>query len=1149
MQKLGKVRARMAMVLNNAMEDHFTPVMIERGLDYYRAGKVRTISHTGNGKRIVGSVKGTRSRPYDVEILLDLDRECILDASCTCPVAFDCKHAVAVCMEYADDCYDDDDDVDDYGITSVSTLSYGRASSSSKSKTVTEAQNSYAPDSARSESGVRSHVRSALERLAVSFARSDSESAERKPTSKQQILLYVLKPGYRDRLDVEVVCANINKSGGIGAAREYPLSSIAFGHTSFANKQDVEIARFWAQTGKYGMFQSNDLPEDPELLEILIRRAVATNRCVFGDKDGPVLSMGPDIEGSLRWLFDGASHCLQVAFGADDKRRSGLTTFLQGPVPMYVNLEKRIVGKIITNLPPDVLDAAVDLPAIFPGDLPGVRLWLQKYDPRGAIPLPAAGVETEVVAVKPIPQLWVESRKSSVQLRNKAGKEVSSTSDVASLSFDFPGLPVNSFGEPQEVTTADEKKIVLHRPDLKAIPGLVQELKDIGIDEVALTGQKGGTRYFQSSSPSGWIQLLENADSMRSRGWNIHIDKSFQYEVVKAPESDADWFMEVDQEAGWWFSLNLGIVVDNTRHSLLPILGSLLHQMKGRYTPDALDKLAQDGRVTVPLSGGKKYVKLPVERIKPLFDALIEVLMLEPNREKARLSAIAVAPLVDSFDLIGKASAKLKKFAKRLLKPVGKVEAPQGLRTQLRDYQLQGLAWLQLLGEMELGGILADDMGLGKTVQTLAHLLVEKESGRLDNPALVVCPTSVLPNWLAEARRLAPDLEVLALQGADRHQKFKSVANADVVITTYPLIIRDLHQLNLTDWHCVILDESQKVKNHETRMAQAVRELKADHRICLTGTPVENNLSEVWSQFAFLLPGLMGDHKMFLEHFRKPIEKENDLERLKLLTARLRPFMLRRTKAGVAAELPPKETIVHWVELTGKQRDLYESVRLAMHDRVRAEIKSRGIRQSQIVILDAILKVRQVCCDPRLLKIDAAKGVNESAKLESLMDMLESLLSEGRRVLLFSQFTSMLDLIKINLHKKAIPYCEITGATKDRVTPVQSFQAGKVQLFLISLKAGGTGLNLTAADTVIHYDPWWNPAVEDQATDRAHRIGQDKNVFVYKLIAQGTIEERMLQLQETKRWLAEGIFDPAKASSLTFDEEDIKMMFAPIPGA
>ncbi len=424
---------------------------------------------------------------------------------------------------------------------------------------------------------------------------------------------------------------------------------------------------------------------------------------------------------------------------------------------------------------------------------------------------------------------------------------------------------------------------------------------------------------------------------------------------------------------------------------------------------------------------------------------------------------------------------------------------------------------MQFLREHNLSGVLADDMGLGKTVQTLAHILAEKEAGRLAQPALIVMPTTLVHNWCDEAQRFAPALRVLNLHGTQRHARFEEIAQHDLVITTYALAWRDEEVLAQHEYHLLILDEAQYVKNAATRAAATIRAPRARHRLCLSGTPLENHLGELWAQFDFLLPGFLGSRDDFTRRWRTPIEKGGDADRRELLARRIRPFMLRRRKDEVATELPPKTTIVRTVDLEGAQRDLYETVRATMQQKVRDAISVNGLARSHLVVLDALLKLRQVCCDPRLLRTTQANRVKESAKLALLLDMVPELIEEGRRILLFSQFTSMLDLIASALDNEQIPYVVLTGETVDRATPVKSFQRGEVPLFLISLKAGGVGLNLTAADTVIHYDPWWNPAVENQATDRAHRLGQDKPVFVYKLVTAGSVEEKSSRSRKGKR--------------------------------
>jgi len=430
-------------------------------------------------------------------------------------------------------------------------------------------------------------------------------------------------------------------------------------------------------------------------------------------------------------------------------------------------------------------------------------------------------------------------------------------------------------------------------------------------------------------------------------------------------------------------------------------------------------------------------------------------------------------------------------------------------------------------------------------VQTLAHLAIEKQENRLLKPSLIVAPVSVLGNWQQEIRRFAPELSLLILHGAKRKESFATIDSADVIIIGYPLLLLDSEILLSREFYFAILDEAQTIKNPQAKVSQVARALRAEHRLCLTGTPMENHLGELWSLFDFVQPGLLGERQQFQRHYRAPIENGGDTKRAAALSRRIQPFLLRRTKDAVARELPPKIQIVESIELDERQRDFYDGIRLGQHRRVREAIEQQGLARSHITVLDALLKLRQACCDPRLIHADGPTQVLPSAKLDWLSNALPELIAEGRRILLFSQFTSMLRLIEAVVKNLSIPYLLLTGETRERTELVRQFQAGGVPLFLISLKAGGTGLNLTAADTIIHYDPWWNPAVESQATDRAHRIGQDKPVFVYKLIAQRTIEEKVIQLQADKHALLSQLYSEDSASPAQLRSADMEYLFAP----
>ncbi|MDR7305493.1 DEAD/DEAH box helicase [Rhodoferax saidenbachensis] len=680
----------------------------------------------------------------------------------------------------------------------------------------------------------------------------------------------------------------------------------------------------------------------------------------------------------------------------------------------------------------------------------------------------------------------------------------------------------------------------------------------------------------------------DQVPQLQAKGWSVVVKPGFAHEsvpvqrwkLVVSPDTGEVLGKELDSplaqpgrgveklqlpaREGAWL-LSLGIEIDGQTLDLAPMLADLLrrdHRWLNAAQIAAIDDLAI---VSLRATGGKR-IDAPAAPIKAIVGAMVD-LLTDPLRnqdqcllklgawEARRLDALRASLLEahrvgahNAWQLEG--DVGLASLAKRL-KALGApqpVAAPEGLQVQLRPYQLEGLAWLQYLRAHSLGGILADDMGLGKTAQALAHVLVEKHAGRLDLPVLVVLPTSLIFNWQAEAKRMAPELRLLTLQGPERADLFAQMPDHDVVLTTYPLLWRDMDALAAQRFHLVILDEAQMVKNAGSRSARALRRLQTRHSLCLTGTPMENHLGELWAQFDWLMPGFLGDARHFAARWRKPIEENGETLRAALLAQRVRPFILRRRKQDVASELPPRTEVIKRVQLQGQQRELYESVRVAADVQVRRVLQRQSFSGAQISILDALLKLRQVCCDPHLVKGSKPADTMERAKLELLADMLPALVEEGRRVLVFSQFTELLELIADQLHTQALPFLSLTGQTapKDRGSVVQRFQAQEVPILLLSLKAGGVGLNLTAADTVIHMDPWWNPAVEEQATARAHRIGQDQPVFVYKLVVEGSIEERMLELQARKLALADSVLGHDAAGALKFDVADLDALLAPL---
>jgi non-specific serine/threonine protein kinase len=490
------------------------------------------------------------------------------------------------------------------------------------------------------------------------------------------------------------------------------------------------------------------------------------------------------------------------------------------------------------------------------------------------------------------------------------------------------------------------------------------------------------------------------------------------------------------------------------------------------------------------------------------------------------------------------ADEEFRQRRKRLLdfEGIQPKKLPAGFIGDLRPYQKAGYEWLHFLHEYEFGGCLADDMGLGKTIEALVFLLSLKELGHADSASLLVLPRSLLVNWQREAARFTPDLRVHHHFGKDRSKKVMNFDQFDIVLTTYGTMLRDIEILRKYEFHYVILDESQAIKNPLAKTSRASRLLRSDHRLVLTGTPVENSTFELWSQFAFLNPGLLGNLEYFKKEFGNPIEGKGDQQVSELLRKMVYPFILRRTKQQVAPELPPRSERIIYSDMEPAQRRLYEKTRDYYRAMLVGMIEEKGMNNARMKVLEGLLRLRQISNHPKLVKGDFR---GESSKFELLMETLETLQAEGHKALIFSQFVQMLKLVRVEMESRKLPYVYLDGRTQKRQERVDTFQNNpNTTFFLISLKAGGLGLNLTAADYVIHIDPWWNPAVEMQASDRTHRIGQDKPVFVYKLITRDSVEEKILVLQEKKKALVDQLITTENSFFKDLTSEDVEGLFS-----
>ncbi|MCP3868641.1 MAG: DEAD/DEAH box helicase [Gammaproteobacteria bacterium] len=955
------------------------------------------------------------------------------------------------------------------------------------------------------------------------------------PPGVDQRLLYMLHPDEQQAvgLPVSTGSARLLSSGRLEGVRDYePAWAMRGRPPRFLLDTDIQIL---SELSNLAPGASGRRSLKGGVGEQLFTRMLQSGRCYLGQAE-TLLGPGAKRQGGLKWRIDsqGIQHPrFTVDLPVD------LIFQLEGL--WYVDSGTGECGRLEASLPDELSTELIELTAgIEPEQVLAFNGMVDERFPSAEVSRPVGIPVVEQEPVKPVACLHFTSRVSS-------SPDEMEYQELLSLSFDYGGV---CFRDGRTRQRFDGNRVLRVQRRHGFEKACVARLLSSGFRrEPEVNRDSSGDCFLFHGKVDTWFEFqLGLLVQLRQEGWQVEFDSVFPHRLMQVDS----WHGRLQPQGKHdWFSLSLGIEVAGKYVNLLPALVTWLRGGSQAYQRVG----GAGGSLIVPLEEGGS-VPIPFSRVQHILDTLFElaqrgVLDGEGHLPLSRTQLARLAELAEEDDgapvsWSGEEDPLIWAERLRGVDQVPNVPVPEGLKANLRDYQQQGLDWLQFLREYRLAGVLADDMGLGKTVQALAHLLLEREQGRMDLPSLVVAPTSLMVNWRREARQFAPELRVLLLHGPERHKRFREIPEYDLVLTSYPLLARDIDRWVEQQFHLLILDEAQFIKNTKTRTSRSVREINARHRVCLTGTPMENHLGELWSLFDFLMPGLLGGEKQFYRTMREPIEKQGDEVVAERLAKRVRPFLLRRTKQEVAQELPPRTDMIRGVALAGEQRELYESVRLAMHEQVRDAIAESGLGRSHIMVLDALLKLRQVCCDPRLVKLEEARQVNGSAKLELLMDMLPEMIEEGRRVLLFSQFTSMLELIGTEVAAAGIDYVKLTGRTRNRAIPVDRFQNGEVPLFLISLKAGGTGLNLTAADTVIHYDPWWNPAVERQAADRAHRIGQKNPVFVYKLICEGTVEEKIQMMQVYKQALADSLFSQREGSGPRWSEEDLDSLFEPL---
>jgi len=1102
--------------------DNIDNAYVQRGRSYQKQEKVRNLAWDASGQQLTAMVEGTHDQLYQVNIFINEEGEerFIIYGDCTCPVGYNCKHVAATLFQALAD------EVEQY----------------------------------KTEDVAANLLPTELESWIRTIAKSQDPAPDKTklPQDTQEHLLYLLnieRTAQSQCLQVQLQTARLLKSGEYG--KTYAFSFDNYPQKPFLSDIDREICGLIDVGVKLCELTRHvdSFTLEGERGEAILMQMLQTKRCLWASKDGETLSGGDPRDGELTWeASQQGEQNLACNIGGSNA--------VVAPVNRlwYFDLSENVSGLVNTNIDSLTAAALYNCPTIRPEQAQSVRQALGEFFGEQTGLLPKIYHKKRKIYNQPKPCLRLFGKELRLSGRTywDPSPRYTQRLPLAEVTYLY-GTQEIPAQERQRVLSflVDDQLIEIQR-DLAAETQLRDSLVEFDIFAVNQSYQLhpsevNGEHYLlagdSAQDPLSTVRIVrEVIPLLEEKGWQIEQDDSFPFYVV----DDKAWYADVYSETGTeWFDLELGIELNGKKINLLPLLVNFLQEELRKLSLADMKSLA-DHEILLNTPDGTR-IPISGQRLLSIINTLSELHDSSSLNSNKRLSlanvrATQLTHLDEEFPVHWYGGDKIREIGAQLVNFTGikKVRIPNNFQATLREYQQIGVNWMQFLRQYQLAGILADDMGLGKTVQALAHLAVEKQAKRLDKPCLVISPTSLVFNWRDETNRFAPFLDIVCWHGPQRSKNIKEFLKAEVIITTYPLIVRDDELFSQRDYHYLILDEAQIIKNPKAKATQVLLKLKARHRLCLTGTPMENHLGELWSLFHFLMPGLLGSQRQFKSVFRNPIEKNQDTMRQQALARRIAPFLLRRRKDDVIKELPPKTIMIRGCELNGEQRDLYETIRLSMQQKVNAAIAEHGFARSQIIILDALLKLRQTCCDPRLLSIDSAKDVDESAKLELLMSLIPNLIKEGRRILLFSSFTKMLGLIEkaVKVHK--IKYVKLTGQTRDRETPIKRFQNEEVPLFLISLKAGGVGLNLTAADTVIHYDPWWNPAAEAQATDRAHRIGQEKPVFVYKLITHGSVEEKILELQKKKQSLLEGIYQQRESNQVSLTAEDLAVLFEPL---
>lgn len=1074
-----------------ALMDAASPPVYRRGVQYWRRKKVLKYDEVNDGAEAEALVIGSEPQPYKVTVSVDGNDD--FKAVCSCPYFEEiCKHSVAVVLTHI--------------ARSFPGIRFDTGDSMKEP----------APEHGPRAKEILEDPKSALAALIAGEGEKEFTlgvlvlekplafivgTLPDEPQGKVNILkvpepmLNILPEGNRMHTLVKYLLSLPQATKGPAGGHRIPRGDegVVLGHlalcTNLVNASDNTPMVFSQQPAKPRIMLS-----ETENGELAIELKALT-------ESGEVLEEPVFFLGNPCWVLS-----KQVFYSIDLSPIHRLFQFFDSHGHMTVKLET--VPKFL----------AVDLPIL-----------KKRMD-----------VELDESAA-PFPSAVTEPPKASIRVAERAGSSRNNP-NIVGLAPELEVILGFRYGE-LILPSRDETSAVESEPYTRTIAETGQSVwvkrtwEQEGQLRRFLTNLQPtrtlADRFFFQDEPA--LDAIFYACSEDSSDWEITGEENLKYYRVERDPVKLKAILTLQKES-YNFEFELQAVTGAGEVLPFPQVIEAVFKNKNYI------KLANGMFIRIPVAtllAVLKGVGASKEPVRPLYQAL------------------PIAHLLETQGIEIEASDGFKEFIQRLrnFKELEPMPVPDSFQGTLREYQREGYNWLSFLREYGLAGILADDMGLGKTIQALVLLLSHykhSKNGKKRPPSLVVAPTSVVYNWLAEAEKFSPKLSTALFLGRERGELLermkKGAANLpNVIFTTYGIIRRDYEQLKEVQFDYLILDEAQNIKNPDSVGAVASKSLKALHRVCLSGTPVENRLKELWSLFDFLMPEFLGSYRDFNDNFERPIEAGLGESGQKLRKI-VHPFIMRRLKSQVEQELPPRTDIISQCEMDDEQRALYLDVLDECRQKVFGEIANRGFNRSQISVLAALLRLRQVCCDPRLLK-DRKEGETAppSAKLASLLAMITEITDAGHKILIFSQFVEMLTLIRTELDKIKMDYSYIDGQTpaKERLDRVNIFNEDpKIPVFLISLKAGGTGLNLTGADYVIHYDPWWNPAVENQATDRAHRIGQKRHVFNYKLITRGTVEEKILALQQKKKELAELVIGGDESIAKELTREDLEFLFS-----